>query len=193
MWIDLVLLLFLFRSFTCTVRLLLHSFYVFKLCVSSWIIIFGQLHTQEFKATKKQVVRLQLNEKKWKKSQTWLMSLYWKRKPIWKKDLITYSSYPWIMFFWMIGYYLERGVRLKLNVQGQGGERILDIDGQGSWSWKLGNFHGRHICSIPYINAAVSLICVASYQHPAGTYLKLTAIQLSKCKINFLNTKFYKY
>ena len=134
------------------------------------------------------------NEKKWKKSQTWLMSLYWKRKPTWKKDLITYSSYPWIMFFLMIGYYLERGVRLKLDVQGQGGERVLDIDGQGGWgSWKLDNFHGRHMCSIPYINATVSLICVASYQHPAGTYLKLTTIQLSKCKINFLNIKFYKY
>ena len=71
-----------------------------KWILKTWIIInnFGQLHTQELKSTKKQVLRLQLNEKTWKESQTWLMSLYWKRKPIWRKDLITYNSFPWIMF-----------------------------------------------------------------------------------------------
>ena len=37
-------------------------------------IFFGQLHTQEYKATKKQIVRLQLNEKKSKESQARLMS-----------------------------------------------------------------------------------------------------------------------
>ena len=36
--------------------------------------IFGQLHTQEYKTTKKQIVRFQLNEKKSKESQTRLMS-----------------------------------------------------------------------------------------------------------------------
>ena len=36
--------------------------------------IFGQLLAQEYKATKKQIVRLQLNEKKSKGSQTRLMS-----------------------------------------------------------------------------------------------------------------------
>ena len=36
--------------------------------------IFGQLHTQEHKATKKQVVRFQLNEKNSKESQSRLMS-----------------------------------------------------------------------------------------------------------------------
>ena len=36
--------------------------------------ILGQLHTQEYKATKKHVVRLQLNEKKLKESRTRLMS-----------------------------------------------------------------------------------------------------------------------
>ena len=35
---------------------------------------FGQLHTQEYKATKKQIVRLQVNEKKSKESQVRLMS-----------------------------------------------------------------------------------------------------------------------
>ena len=37
---------------------------------------------------------------KWKKpkeSQTRLMSWYWKGKPTWRKDLITYNSHPWIM------------------------------------------------------------------------------------------------
>ena len=37
--------------------------------------IFGQLHTQEYKTTKKQIVRFQLNEKKSKESQTRLMVL----------------------------------------------------------------------------------------------------------------------
>ena len=36
--------------------------------------IFRQLHTQEYKTTKKQAVKLQLNEKKSKESQTRLMS-----------------------------------------------------------------------------------------------------------------------
>ena len=56
------------------------------------------MHAQEFKATKKQVVRLQLNEKKSKESQMRLMSWYWKRKLTWRKDLITYNVHPWIMF-----------------------------------------------------------------------------------------------
>ena len=65
--------------------------------------IFGQGHTQEYKATRKQIVRLQLNEKKSEGSQTRLMSWYWKRKPTWKKDLI-YNSHPWIMLFfnWLV-------------------------------------------------------------------------------------------
>ena len=36
--------------------------------------IFGQLHTQEYKTMKKQIVRFQLNEKKSKESQARLMS-----------------------------------------------------------------------------------------------------------------------
>ena len=38
--------------------------------------IFGQLHTQEYKVTKKQIVRLQPNENKSKEGQTRLMSWY---------------------------------------------------------------------------------------------------------------------
>ena len=72
--------------------------------------IFGQLQTQEHNATKKQIVRLQLNEKKSKESQTRLISWYWKRKPTWRKDLITYNSHPWIMFFpfiWLVIFWSE--------------------------------------------------------------------------------------
>ena len=90
--------------------------------------IFGQLHTQEYKTTKKQIVRFQLNEKKSKESQTRLISWYWKRKPTWRKDLITYNSHPSIMFFfnWLVIIWREReGGRLKLDVQGQEGGRIF--------------------------------------------------------------------
>ena len=41
-------------------------------------------------------------------------------------------------------------VRLKLDVQGQEGGKMLDVDGQESeGSWKLDNFHGRHMCIDP--------------------------------------------
>ena len=51
---------------------------------------------------------------------------------------------------------LERGwgwgVRLKLDVQGQDSRKILHIDGQGvEESWKLDNFHGRHMCIVPKV------------------------------------------
>ena len=39
------------------------------------------------------------------------------------------------------------GVRLKLDFQVPGGEKILDVDGQRRGGpWKLDNFHGRHMC-----------------------------------------------
>ena len=39
---------------------------------------------------------------------------------------------------------MEGGVRLELDVQGQGGRTILDVDRQGGGeSRKLNNFHGR--------------------------------------------------
>ena len=49
-------------------------------------------------------------------------------------------------------------VRLKLAVQGQRGRRMLDVDGGqegrgvggGGGSWKFYNFHGRHMCIVPY-------------------------------------------
>ena len=124
-----------------------------KWILKTWIIInnFGQLHTQELKSTKKQVLRLQLNEKTWKESQTWLMSLYWKRKPIWRKDLITYNSYPWIMFsskwlviIWRGGFVCNWTSKSRgWNNFGRGWTRVV------GGSWKLDNFHGRHMCIIP--------------------------------------------
>ena len=60
--------------------------------------IFGQLHTEKCKATENQIVKLQLNEKKSKESQTRLMCWYWKRRPTWRKHLITCDSHSWIMF-----------------------------------------------------------------------------------------------
>ena len=116
MWRNLVLLLFWFHSFTCTVRLLFHGLVTFSCRTikqvycrmsaknlnnykqNTFCDIFGQLHTQQYKVTKKKVLRFQLNEKKSKESKTILMSWYRKRKPTRRKDLITYNIHPWIMF-----------------------------------------------------------------------------------------------
>ena len=108
--------------------------------------------------TKKQILSLQLNEKKSKESQTRLMSWYWKRKSTWRKDLITYNNNPWIMFSfnWLVIIW-RGGVRLKLDVQGQGSGRILGVDQQERWwSWKLNNFHRRHICIIPKMEKKIT-------------------------------------
>ena len=45
----------------------------------------------------------------------------------------------------------ERGIRLKLDIQGQLVGWILDVNGQGGWggAWKLVNFHGPYMCIIP--------------------------------------------
>ena len=88
---------------------------------------FGQLHTR------KQIVRLQLNKKKSKESQTRLMSWYWKSKPTWRKDLVTYNSSfeigrPRSREWKNFGQCWTRGV----------GSRMFD------------NFHGRHMCILPY-------------------------------------------
>ena len=51
-----------------------------------------------------------------------IMSWYCKRKPTWRKNLITSLDY---VFFKLIGYHLERGeVRLKVDIQGQGVEEF---------------------------------------------------------------------
>ena len=54
------------------------------------------------------------------------------------------------------------GIGLKLDVQAQGGGRILNVDGQGSGgSLKLDNFHGRHMCIIPKVFAILALSTLA--------------------------------
>ena len=85
--------------------------------------------------------------------QTRLMSWYWKQKQTWRKDLIRFNSYPWIMFSfnWLAVIWRGGRVRLKLDVQGQAGGNILDVAGQeGRGSSKLDNFHGRNMCSVPW-------------------------------------------
>ena len=167
-----------FRSFTCMIQLLFHSlrFQVVQIkqadCKMStnnvnnykWKTfhdIFKQLHTQENKAMKQQIVRLQLNEKKLKENQTRLMSLYWKRKPTWKKDLITYNSHLWIMFpFNWLFIIWRRGVRLELDIQGQEGGGILDVHGQGGGG-------------LENLTIFMDVICVSSLncKHNLPTYM----------------------
>ena len=55
---------------------------------------------KEYIATKKQIVRLQLNEKKSKeKGNTGKINELILKSEAYLKDLITYNSHPWIMFF----------------------------------------------------------------------------------------------
>ena len=146
----------------------------------------GQLHRQEYKATKKQVVKLQLNhdpstsfrcKRKAKKRflvflkislGTRLASAKLKevsRKPdkINKLKLKTKAdmkerpdnikSHPLVMFSFNCLVIICRGrasVYLRLDVQGQGSGRILNVAAQGvGGSWKLDNCHGCHMCIVP--------------------------------------------
>ena len=55
---------------------------------------------------------------------------------------------------WSIVCWKGWGIRLKLEVQGpEGVGKILDVNGQGLGSWKLDNFHGRHMCIVPKFSA----------------------------------------
>ena len=94
---------------------------------------------------------LQLNEKKSMESDELilkrmesneLMSWYWKRKPTWRRDLITYNSRPRILFHfnWLVIIW-KGGIYLKLDVQSQGSGRILYVTGQSGWGvLKIGQF-----------------------------------------------------
>ena len=99
------------------------------------------------------------------------MSWFWKGKSTWRKELITYNSHSWIMFSfnWLVINW--RGwVRLKLDVQDQGGGRIIGVVGQrGRGSGKLDNFYGRHMCIIPKKNQAY--IYLPWKDNPVGNYL----------------------
>ena len=65
---------------------------------------FTTAHTRVWSHENTKIVGLQLNEKKSTESQTRLMSWYWKGKSTWRKDLTTYDSHPWIMFYfnWLV-------------------------------------------------------------------------------------------
>ena len=50
----------------------------------------------------------------------------------------------------MHGIIWREGVRLKIDIEGQGSGRNADVDGKGGGEyWKLDNFHGFHMCTIP--------------------------------------------
>ena len=54
----------------------------------------------------------------------------------------------------------EWGVCLKLDVQGQGGGTILDVDGQETWgSWKLDNSRERHMFIVSYPDLFWPSVC----------------------------------
>ena len=87
--------------------------------LKTWIIAHNwQLHTQEYKTTKNQRVRLQLNEKV-------------EGKPDKINELILKTKRNDIE---------GGGGCLKLDVQGQGGGVILDVDGRGWRSLKIWQF-----------------------------------------------------
>ena len=74
------------------------------------------------------------------------------RKSIWRKDLITYNSHLWIMFsfiflvmIWKRGNLFDHG---GLRSRGWTNFERKWTSGKGSVSWKLDNFHERHICIV---------------------------------------------
>ena len=75
----------------------------------------------------------------------------------------------------MSGYNLETGeggvggfrFRLKLDVQDQGGGGILDVAREERRiSWKLDNFHGRHMCIVPKYFLDLSIEVQIWYWNP---------------------------
>ena len=109
---------------------------------------------------------LQLKEKKSIENQKRLMSWYRKRKPTWRKDLIRYNSHPWIMFYFNWLVIIWRGGVFVWNWTSKvkGAEEFWTwLDKRGGGSWKLENFHGRHMCVVPKIwiimNRVSTLFC----------------------------------
>ena len=131
-WFVLVLVSFTVQLF--------HSLFTFTFT----FVYFTTAHTRVWSHENTKIVGLQLNEKKSTESQTRLMSWYWKGKSTWRKDLTTYDSHPWIMFYFNWLVIIWRGgrgeVRLKLDVQGQGSRRNLDVDLFQSKHSGLGRF-----------------------------------------------------
>ena len=156
-----------FCSLTCTVWLLFHSLFTQILVdckmntknvkkknnykQKAFRDIFGQPHTQEYKATKKKhIMKQQLNKKKSKESQTKLMSWYWKRKSSRRKDLIKYNSHPWIMFFLIdwLSFEKDGGFVWNWTSKVKGVEEFWTYMNKGGASRKVDNFHERHMCII---------------------------------------------
>ena len=132
-------------------------------------------------------------------SQTSLMSWHWKRKPTWRKNLITYNSYPWIMFSfnWLVIIWTEEGgIRLKLDVQGQGGGRILDVAwGGGLANWTIfmdvmyvSSLNNKPLASWVAHITRDSLTCYSCSYYSSVLEVKLFIFQLrvSNSKWNFL-------
>ena len=117
-----------------------------------FMIFFRQLLTKEYKqVAKRQMVRLQLSEKKSKESQTRLISWYWKWKPTSRKHLITYNIHLWIMFSYNWLVIIWRGGSFVIECSRSRGWKNFRRRwtwGEGG-SWKLDTFHGRHMCIIP--------------------------------------------
>ena len=86
------------------------------------------------------IVRLQLNVKNSKESQTRLMSWYWKRKPTWREDLITCNSHPWIMFFFNWLVIIWRGVFIWYWTS-----KVKEVE--EFWTW-MDNGGGRGVLKI---------------------------------------------
>ena len=125
----LLLLLIWFRLIICTVRLLFRSLFKFSSCekkkqIAKWVlkmwIIINKRHFLIFldNSTHKTIKpgrrrynsEVSVNGKKSKKSQTRLMGWYWRRKPTWRKDLITFNSHPWTIFSFNWLVIIWRGV-----------------------------------------------------------------------------------
>ena len=90
---------------------------------------------------------------KWKvkENQTRLFSWYWKWKPTLRKDLITYDSHLWIMFFLIDWLSFREGELFEAGRPRSSGWK--DFEHRWTWGvgglWKLNNFDGRHMCIIP--------------------------------------------
>ena len=96
----------------------------------------------------------QENENKSTESQERLMSWYWKWKPTWRKDLITYNSHPRIMFpfNWLVITW-RGGSSFEIGRPGSSSWKNFGRSWTKGWgSWKLDNFHGRHMCIVPKLN-----------------------------------------
>ena len=79
---------------------------------------------------------------------------------MWLGFVFIFNSFIHMMVQLLFHSLLERvtggGVCLKLDVQGQGGGTILNVDRQAGWgSWKLDNCYGCHMCIVPYVRTRI--------------------------------------